>query len=94
VFTGLIAVGQIRRLRWSRSANHYDVRDDFLRGRVAAPRSVVPAVGMAVIVTPFAGRFADDLSCSLKQERCLTSASCRSSSRCLTGQPSLMARAP
>ena len=28
---------------------------------VAAPRPVVRAVGMAVIINPFAGRFVDDL---------------------------------
>ena len=40
---------------------------------VGAPRPVVRAVGMAVILNPFAGRVVDDLRHCSKQGQCLAS---------------------
>jgi hypothetical protein len=60
---------------------------------VAALRPIARAVGMAVILNPFAGRFVDDLRPRSKQGHCSVSDLCRNSSSCSTARLSPMARA-
>ena len=59
---------------------------------VAAPRPVVRAVGMAVILNPFAGQFVDDLRPLFEAGAMLGESSCPSSSSCSSTRRLMYAR--